>query len=227
MQPGHSEQRSSALTERLPPARPGRLRCGLASVPSRPAALSWLSQCHDTLLGSPAGLPNRGTSRRATPVTCWSSARELGGLILEYARCTTDPERLDMAIALLRQACEEGPANGEARLINCCQLATALSARFDMCGRRADLDAAISVLERVRSPFAVSTGEESSDYFKRILRLLARSLQRRFELTGVLRDFDAAAEITAVIHAAQLPSGVLDPASARRTAGVGSGSLHS
>ncbi|MBT2400798.1 hypothetical protein [Streptomyces sp. ISL-100] len=126
--------------------------------------------------------------------------------MLEYARRTTDPERLDMAIALLQQACEDGPTSGEARLINCCQLATALCARFDVCGRRADLDAAISVLERVRSPLAVLAGEESLDYFEQIYRLLTRSLQRRFELTGVLRDLDTVAEITAIIRATQLPS---------------------
>ncbi len=206
MQLGHSEQPSSALTEQLPLARPGSLGRRLAAIHSSPAALSWLSQCHGTLLGSPADLPDRGTGRRVTPVTCWSSARELGGLMLEYARRTTDPERLDMAIALLRQACEDGPASGEARLINCCQLATALCARFDVCGQRADLDAAISVLERVCSPLAALTGEESFDYSEQVYLLLARSLQRRFELTGVLRDLDTVAEISAIIHAAQLPS---------------------
>ncbi|MFD8221347.1 hypothetical protein ACFV2U_48805 [Streptomyces sp. NPDC059697] len=120
--------------------------------------------------------------------------------MLEYARRTTDLKRLDMAIVLLRQACEDGPASGEVRLTNCCQLASALCARFDVCGWGADLDAAISVLERVRPPLAVLTREESRDYSQELYLLLARSLQRRFELTGVLCDLDAAAEITAIIH---------------------------
>jgi hypothetical protein len=207
MQLGHPEHPSSTLIEGPPPNPPGRLGYGLTAIHSRPAALSWLSQCHGTLLGSLTDLSAPDTGRRVAPVTCWSSARELGGLILEYARRTNDPERLDMAITLLQQACEDGPASGEARLINFCQLATALCTRFDACGRRADLDAAISVLERVRSPLAVLTGEESFHYPQRIHLLLARLLQRRFELTGLLCDLDAAAGITAITTQLSSPGG--------------------
>ena len=213
---GHSEHPSSALTEQLRPAHSSRLGCRPAAVRSRPAAISWLSQCHSALLHSPANLPDRDTHHRVGPVTSWTSARELGGLMLEYARHTTDPEQFSMAIALLQQACEDGPASGEARLINCRQLATALCARFDAYGRRADLDAAISVLEGVRSVLAASAGEEPSVHSERTLLLLTRSLQRRFELTGLLCDLDRAAEITVTIHAARLPLKALDPAPARR-----------
>lgn len=194
----HAEQAPLILAGRLPSPRPGRSEDGAAAM--RPAALSWLSQCHGTLLGCPPGLLDRDTGCQVAPANCWFTARELGGLMLEYARRTTDIKRLDMAITLLQQACEDGPVNDEMRLINCCQLASALCTRFDVCGCRVDLDAAICVLERVCPPHAGLTSEESRHYPRELYLLLARSLQRRFELTGALHDLDAAAEMTAIIH---------------------------
>lgn len=126
MQLRHLEQTPAPSTraERLPLARPGKRERDV--VRSRPAALSWLSQCHGTLLGCPPGLLDRGTGCRVAPANCWFAAHELGNLMLEYARRTTDLKRLDMAIALLQQACEDGPASGDARLSNYGQLASAL-----------------------------------------------------------------------------------------------------
>jgi hypothetical protein len=161
---------------------------GHSSTPDA-AALSWLTQCHRNLVNT---RPLTPSPRRNSDGVSWSTAHELGSVMLEYALRTTDRHALDEAIAQLRIARDDGPADGVDRVANSYRLSTALYTRFDRFGDQKDLVATIAELQDAGSTIDVDDNWDPTHHVTHCLHLLARTLQCRAVPTGALNDLVAA-----------------------------------